>query len=91
MIMPPDGFTWTKGTPAAFSRPDLETPVTRRFCADCGTHLITELPDGERLVLKVGTLDDPALYGGPKAAIFTIDKQPFHLISGEIPSFERRP
>lgn len=91
MVLPANALHWTKGEPAAFARPDLETPVTRRFCGTCGTHLITELPDGERLVLKIGTLDDPSLYGGPKAAIFTVDQQPFHLIPENLPVFERRP
>jgi hypothetical protein len=41
--------------------------------------------------VKVGTLDDPKLYGAPKLAIFTIDKQPFHQIPQGLPTFERRP
>lgn len=89
MVLPQRAFTWTKGTPATFARADLETPVTRCFCGSCGTHITTELPDGARVVLKVGTLDDPTLYGGPNAAIYTVDRQPFHLIAEGIPAFER--
>ena len=91
MILPQAAMSWTEGTPAAFTRPDLENPVTRRFCAECGTHLVTELQDGERFVLKVGTMDDPNLYGGPKAAIFTVDQQAFHEIAEGLPCFDRRP
>ncbi len=43
------------------------------------------------VVVKVGTLDDPSLYGAPKMAIFTIDKQAFHHIPDGIPTFERLP
>jgi hypothetical protein len=43
---PPDGFKYTKGTPKQFSRSDLEKPVTREFCAECGTHLVTRLQAG---------------------------------------------
>jgi hypothetical protein len=43
------------------------------------------------LVLKVGTLDDPTLFGNPKIVICTVDKQPFHLIPEGMPSFERLP
>lgn len=43
------------------------------------------------VVLKVGTLDDPSLFGGPRMAIYTIDKQPFHHIADGLPSFERLP
>lgn len=91
MILPIAGLVWTKTTPQSFARSDLETPRVRRFCGNCGTHMTTELPDGERVVLKIGTLDDPSLYGGPKAAIYTIDQQPYHLIPEGIPSFERIP
>ncbi len=40
MLMPVDGFAYTKGTPKQFTRSDLEGAVTREFCAECGTHLI---------------------------------------------------
>jgi len=91
MILPISTLEWTKGIPASFARTDLDVARTRRFCSTCGTHLTTELPDGERVVLKVGTLDDPAAYSGPKAAIYTVDKQPYHHITEGIPAFERAP
>ena len=34
---------------------------------------------------------DPARYGGPQAAIFTVDKQPFHVIAEGVAQFERTP
>jgi hypothetical protein len=37
MLLPGDSFKYTKGTPKQFSRSDLEKPVTREFCAECGT------------------------------------------------------
>jgi len=43
------------------------------------------------VILKIGTLDNPALYGNPQMAIFTIDKQAFHQIPEGIPTFERMP
>jgi hypothetical protein len=43
------------------------------------------------VILKVGTLDDLSLYGGPEMAIFTIDKQSFHVIPEGLASFERVP
>jgi hypothetical protein len=65
--------------------------VTREFCAECGTHLVTRPQGLPALVLKVGTLDDPNLFGGPQLAIYTIDKQPFHQIPQGMPTFERLP
>jgi hypothetical protein len=43
------------------------------------------------IVIKVGTLDNPALFEGPNMAIYTIDKQPFHAIPEGLPTFERLP
>ena len=48
LLMPPDGFRYTKGAPKQFSRSDLENAVTREFCAECGTHLITRRPGRTR-------------------------------------------
>jgi hypothetical protein len=91
VLMPPGGFTYTKGAPKRFSRSDLETPVTREFCAECGTHMVTRPRVTPAIVLKVGTLDDPSLFDGPQMAIYTIDRQAFHQIPEGLPSFERLP
>jgi hypothetical protein len=91
LLMPRDGFSYTKGAPKQFTRSDLENAVTREFCAECGTHLATRRPGLPAAILKVGTLDDPALFGTPQMAIFTIDKQAFHQIPEGLPSFERLP
>ena len=91
MMLPKDGFSWTRGAPKEFTRTDLEKAVTRCFCRECGTHMITRLPQRDQIVLKVGTLDDPAIYGTPDAAIYTLDQQPFHLIPEGTPAFERLP
>src|SRR5580692_5185119 len=90
VAMPPTGFKYTKGTAKQFSRSDLEKPVTREFCAECGTHMVTR-PRVPVVVIKVGTLDDPTLFGNPQVAIYTIDKQPFHHVPEGMPSFERLP
>jgi hypothetical protein len=91
VAMPADGFTYTKGTPKGFTRSDLDQAVTREFCAECGTHLLTRGPGLPAFILKVGTLDQPSLFGTPKLAIFTVDKQAFHYIPDGLPAFERMP
>lgn len=92
MGMPAAGFHYSQGQPAAFRRDDLPAPVTREFCARCGTQIATHVPSMEQLVfLKVGTLDDPELYGGPQVAIFTVDKRSFHRLPEGVPAFERMP
>jgi hypothetical protein len=42
-------------------------------------------------MLKVGTLDDPAVFEAPQMVIYTIDMQPFHQLPEGVPSFERGP
>lgn len=91
MAMPLDGFTYTKGETKKYSRKDLDNPVSREFCPECGTAIGTRssaLPGG--MILKVGTLDDPSVFK-PQMAIFTVDKQSFHHIPDELPAFERTP
>jgi hypothetical protein len=91
VTMPAASFNYTKGLPKQFTRTDIENAVTREFCATCGTHLATRLQGRDVVVVKVGSLDDPSLYGTPDIAIFTIDKQSFHHIPEAMPAFERRP
>ncbi len=85
-------FKYTKGQAKPFQRPDLDNPVTREFCADCGTHLLSKSPMMPGAVLvKVGTLDDPSIFPGPDMVIFTVDKQGFHHIPEGVASFETTP
>ena len=73
--MPISGFAYTKGEPKGFARGDLPRPVTREFCANCGTHVVTRPQGFPAVIIKVGTLDDPKQFGGPDMAIYTVDKQ----------------
>jgi hypothetical protein len=91
MVFASSDFQFTKGTPSEFTRTDLKSPVTRLFCPTCGTAIGTRTARRPNsIIIKVGTLDDPSVFK-PQAAIFTIDKQPFHTIPDGLPSFERRP
>ena len=92
MGLPAAGFEYVKGTPKGFSRPDLEKPVTREFCGECGTHILTRAPGMPgMLIVKVGTLDDPSVFGAPQMAIYLCDKQSFHHVPEGVPTFERAP
>lgn len=92
MAMPEAGFGYTKGAPKPFRRSDLESPVTREFCAECGTHLLSRAPGVPGAVLlKVGSFDDPSVFGGAQMAIFTCDKQSFHHVPEGVATFERTP
>ena len=92
MAVPEAGFTYTGKQPKQFQRTDIDDAVTREFCSECGTHILAKsakMPG--TLMLKVGTLDDPAGYGMPNMAIFTVDQQSFHTIPDGVASFERLP
>ena len=92
MGMPGAGFSYSKGSPKAFRRSDLPDPVTREFCGECGTHILSRtsaMPGA--VLLKVGTFDDPSVYGKPQMVIYTIDKQGFHHLPEGVPTFERIP
>ncbi len=92
MAMTEAGFAYTKGSAKAFRRGDLDNPATREFCPDCGTHLLSRAPGVPGAVmLKVGTLDDPKVFGMPQMAIFTCDQQAFHQVPEGVATFERLP
>ncbi len=91
IAMPKEGFEYTQGEPAKFTRDDIENPVTREFCPNCGTHLITDPPGFPAVIVKVGTLDDPSVLEKPDMAIFMIDAQPFHEVPEGVATFDRFP
>ena len=91
MIMPLEGFQFTKGQAQEFKRNDIDNSVTRLFCNNCGTAIGTKTPmRPNSIILKVGTFDDPSIFE-PKIAIFASDKQKFHYIDKNIKSFDKRP
>ena len=84
-------FRYTKGLASSFARSDLENPVTRHFCGACGTGIGSRSPSRPNsMIVKVGTLDNPREYQA-QAAIFTCDRQAYHYIPNNIPSFDKRP
>ena len=91
MVFPKNAFRYVEGNAKKFARADLETPVTRHFCENCGTAMGTESPARPNsMIVKVGTLDDPSAFSA-QAAIFTCDIQPFHHLPDGLPAFEKRP
>lgn len=92
VCVPDAGFQYVKGEPKRFSRTDLDAPVTREFCGECGTPLTSRAPVMPGVaIVKLGSLDQPTAFGPPQMAIFTVDRQPFHVIAEGMPAFERMP
>lgn len=91
MIFAKKDFRFTSGSTGTFERPDLETPVKRHFCANCGTGIGSESPARpDSMIIKVGTVDDSSGWA-PQFAQFTCDLQDFHHIADGLPSFDKRP
>ena len=92
IAMPHAELRFTKGTPKGYTRAGLPGAATREFCPECGTQLLTRSPGlPGAVILKVGALDDPALYQVPQIIIQTADAQSFHLIPEGVPAFPRFP
>jgi len=43
------------------------------------------------VVVKVGTLDDPSVFGMPDLAVYVGEACSFHAVAAGVPVFERRP
>jgi hypothetical protein len=91
MLINPEGLHFSGEDLGTFRSPKKPDAVTRSFCRICGTHLITERPGLRELVLKVGTLDDPSEFGGPKIAIFCEEKQDWHDLPEGVLAFDTLP
>jgi hypothetical protein len=90
--MPADGFAYTSGEPAQFTRPDDDNAVTRDFCASCGTHLLTRSPRmAGGVLIKVGSLDDQDVYGMPAVAVYCSEKKDYHIVPDGVASFDKFP
>ena len=91
MVFSQEDFKFCKGNPSVFARSDLETPVNRYFCKNCGTAIGSISPSRPgSFIVKIGTLDNPGVFD-PKFAIFTCDIQDFHHIPEGLESFDKRP
>ncbi|MGR3621587.1 GFA family protein [Pseudophaeobacter sp.] len=91
MAVPAQGFAYDTGEPRSYRKPGEDTVATREFCSCCGTQVASRRDGLDLVMVKVGTLDEPAAYKGPKAAIYVAEKQSFHFIPEDLPSFEGFP
>jgi hypothetical protein len=87
-----EGFRYAHGEPRRFSRPDVADAPSREFCGDCGVHIAARSPKAPGgVIVKVGALDDPAVFEGPKLVVWTEEKQDFHLLPVDVPAYPRVP
>ena len=94
LVVLPKGSLRTEGRPLASVETvgeDTGLPITRRFCPECGSGVVSEVaatPDLEWL--KAGTLDDPS-WLRPQMHMWTSSAQPWVSIDDAIPTHERNP
>jgi hypothetical protein len=92
MAVPAEGFQITKGETKGFTRDDIPNAVTREFCPNCGTHILTRAPAfPQGVIVKVGSLDDPSVFGGPAFAAFACDAQSYHRLPDDVPVHQKWP
>jgi hypothetical protein len=83
-------FRYTEGEPTRFAK-SADAP-TREFCNLCGVQIAARsprAPDG--VIVKVGCLDDPSVFGRPSMVVWTEEKEAFHLIPDGVTAFPRLP
>ena len=61
VAMPVSGFKYTASQPKQFTRSDLERAVTREFCPECGTHMVTKVPGLPAVVRSQNAQDEIGL------------------------------
>lgn len=70
---------------------DSGRTVHRRFCPDCGSPVLTEVPDKPGLViLKAGTLDDPSTLV-PQLHLWCKNAQPWVGLPVDLPCLPEQP
>lgn len=70
---------------------DSSHRMRRSFCPRCGTQVTSQdLDNTAFMVVRIGTLDDPARYP-PTAVIWTASAPPWAHIDPALQAFERQP
>src|SRR5271167_2497890 len=92
VLVPKDAFKLTKGQLKHYEvTADSGNKVSRGFCADCGSPILSILSAMPTVVaLKVGSLDDPNNFK-PTANIFTASAPAWATPMSGVASFPRNP
>ena len=67
------------------------TGLTRKFCGECGSPLVSERTNPPMLVLRLGTLDTPLESVPVSGHIFVNSKAQWLEIHDDLPQFAERP
>ena len=88
VLVPADGFAFTRGEPASFRS---STAAERRFCATCGCHVTFQVTNeavdpSKRMWVAIGSTDRPETFD-PTHQAFTGDRLPWLKLSGGLQSW----
>ncbi len=89
--VPKDKLTFTKGTPASFTRQgDSGKPLHHLFCSSCATTLCAEVTVGNFYSVAAATLDDNQDFR-PNMLIYTASAPAWAVFPEGVPKFDVLP
>lgn len=86
----PEQFKIVSGADLLKSYFSEQSGLSRKFCGNCGSPLVSERTNPAVLAVRLGTLDTP-LAKRPKAHIFVASKAQWDEIADDLPQFAERP
>lgn len=86
--VPREKFRWTKGE-ELLTGYESSSGKFRRFCSKCGSHIVAERVDQEKVMLRLGCLDTP-IAERPKAHIWRSDAASWFDPKDQLPEFPER-
>ena len=87
----PDQFKVLTGQASLKSFYHQATGLTRKFCAECGSPIVSERTEPAILVVRLGTLDTPLDKSPIVGHIFVDSKAEWDEITDDLPQFSERP
>ena len=90
VIVGRDALKITKGELKDFTKKgDSGKNVTRKFCANCGTQVLSDVETAPQIwVIKVGTLDNAAAFN-PGIVLYTSSAQPWAHMPDGVPQMPK--
>ena len=91
VLVPKDAFKLTKGQLKHYEMiADSGNKISRAFCGECGSPIISILSGMPLTAIKVGSLDDPSQFS-PSASIFVSSAPSWAPHFPGVPTFARNP
>jgi len=91
-LYPADTFALTQGTTSKYiSQGDNGADITREFCGECGSPVVTRLSRMPQVVgIPAASMDDPSVHK-PTMDLFTSCAQPWDYMNPDLPKIPEAP